>query len=61
LDDFDPRAHFGLGAILEAQGHTAEAADQYRAGLSVDPRNPEAQAALDRLTSNSPHAKTPKP
>ncbi len=61
LDGFDPRGHFGLAAILEAKGRGAEAADQYRAGLSVDPRNQEAQAALQRLTSNSPHAKTPKP
>ena len=61
LDEFDPRGHFGLAAILEAKGRAAEAADQYRAGLSVDPRNQEAQAALQRLTSNSPHAKTPNP
>ena len=61
LEEFDPRGHFGLAAILEAKGRTAEAADQYRAGLSVDPRNQEAQAALQRLTSNSSHAKTTNP
>jgi Tfp pilus assembly protein PilF len=61
LDEFDSRGHFGLAAILEAKGRTAEAADQYRAGLSVDPRNQEAQAALQRLTPNPPHAQTPKP
>jgi tetratricopeptide (TPR) repeat protein len=61
LDEFDSRGHFGLAAILEAKGRAAEAVDQYRAGLSVDPRNPEALAALQRLTSNSPHVKTPKP
>ena len=61
LDEFDFRGHFGLAAILAAEGREAEAADQYRAGLSVDPRNQEAQAALQRLTANSPHANTPKP
>jgi Tfp pilus assembly protein PilF len=61
LDEFDSRGHFGLAAILEAKGRTAEAADQYRAGLSVDPRNQEAQAALQRLTPNPPHAQTQKP
>jgi len=61
LDTFDFRGRFGLGAILAAKGLTAEAADQYRAGLSVDPHNQEAQAALRQLISNSPHAKTPNP
>ncbi|MGA2982392.1 MAG: tetratricopeptide repeat protein [Terriglobia bacterium] len=61
LDEFDFRGHFGLAAILAAEGRGAEAADQYRAGLSVDPLNQEAQAALRRLTSNLPHGKTPNP
>jgi tetratricopeptide (TPR) repeat protein len=61
VDEFDPRGHFALAAILAASGRTSEAADHYRAGLSVDPRNQEAQAALARLTTNSPHAKTPNP
>ncbi|MGA3327019.1 MAG: tetratricopeptide repeat protein [Terriglobia bacterium] len=61
LDEFDSHARFGLAAVLEAQGRAAEAVEQYRAGLSVDPRNPEAQAALQRLTANSPHGKTPNP
>ena len=56
LDDFDSRGHFGLGGILAASGRTAEAVDQYHAGLAVDPRNQEALAALDRLTSNATHA-----
>jgi tetratricopeptide (TPR) repeat protein len=60
LDEFDARGHFGLAAILEAQGRAAEAVEQYRAGLSVEPHNPEALAALQRLT-NSTHAHTPKP
>jgi len=53
LDAFDYHAHFGWGAILAAQGRTAEAAAEYRAGLSVDPNNQEAQAALKRLSVNS--------
>ena len=61
VDEFDPRGHFGLAAILAASGRTSEAADHYRAGLSVDPRNQEALAALMRLKSNSPHAKTANP
>ena len=61
LEQFDPGGHFGLAAILDAKGRAAEAVDQYRAGLSVDPRNQEAQAALQRLTSNLSNAKTPKP
>jgi Tfp pilus assembly protein PilF len=61
LDGFDPGGHFGLAAILAAKGRTAEAADQYRAGLNVDPHNQEAQAALQRLTANAPHANTPSP
>jgi len=61
LEAFDPRAHFGLAAIFEAKGRAAEAAEQYRTGLSVDPRNQAAHAALDRLTPNSSHAKPTKP
>lgn len=61
LEQFDPHGHFGLAAILDAKGRAAEAADQYRAGLSVDPRNREALAALQRLTANSSNAKTSKP
>jgi tetratricopeptide (TPR) repeat protein len=61
LDEFDWRGHFGLAAILEAEGRPAEAADQYRDGLRVNPRHQEAQAALQRLTSNSPHAKASNP
>jgi tetratricopeptide (TPR) repeat protein len=61
LEEFDYRGHFGLAALLEAQGRDAEAADHYRAGLSVDPRNPQAQAALQRLTTHLTHAKPQSP
>jgi Tfp pilus assembly protein PilF len=59
LEELDPHAHFGWAAILASSGRAAEAVGQYRAGLSVDPQNQEALAALQRLTSNSPHATTP--
>ncbi len=61
LDGFDFRGRFGLAAILAAQGRNAEAAEQYRAGLSVDPQNQQARAALARLTANSSHVKEQKP
>ncbi|MGO8792066.1 MAG: tetratricopeptide repeat protein [Terriglobia bacterium] len=61
LEQFDLRGHFGLAEILEAKGQTSEAVEQYRAGLSVDPNNQKAKAALQRLASNSPHAKTINP
>jgi Tfp pilus assembly protein PilF len=61
LNEFDPHGHFGLAAIFAANGRATEAADQYRAGLTVDPRNQEALAALRRLTANSPHANAPHP
>jgi tetratricopeptide (TPR) repeat protein len=49
LDTFDSRAHFGLGAVLEAQGRTNEALNEYEAGLQTDPRNPVALESLERL------------
>jgi len=60
LDEFDPRGHFGLATILEAQGHESEALTEYRAGLNVDPLNQEAQAALKRLTGKLHDAKAPR-
>ena len=49
LDPFDSRAHFGLGAVLEAQGRTKEALKEYEAGLQTDPRNPVALESVERL------------
>jgi len=49
LDPFDSRAHFGLGAVLEAQGRTNEALNEYEAGLQTDPRNPVALESVERL------------
>jgi tetratricopeptide (TPR) repeat protein len=49
LDAFDSRPHFGLGAILEAEGRNNEALREYEAGLQTDPRNAAALEALARL------------
>jgi Tfp pilus assembly protein PilF len=61
LDALDSRAHFGLAAIFEAEGRAAQAAEQYQAGLSSDPLNPEAKAALRRLKSGSLHGDSSQP
>jgi tetratricopeptide (TPR) repeat protein len=55
LDTFDSHAHFGLGAVLEAEGRTREALNEYMAGLQTDPRNPAALESVERL-KNSLHA-----
>jgi tetratricopeptide (TPR) repeat protein len=49
LDTFDSRAHFGLAAVLEAEGRTNEALNEYVAGLQTDPRNPGALESVERL------------
>jgi Flp pilus assembly protein TadD len=49
LDTFDSRAHFGLGAVLEAEGRTNEALKEYAAGLQTDPWNPVALESVERL------------
>jgi Flp pilus assembly protein TadD len=49
LDAFESRAHFGLGAVLEAEGRNIEALQEYTAGLQTDPRNPTALEAVERL------------
>ena len=49
LDTFDSRAHFGLGAVLEAEGRTNEALNEYAAGLQTDPRNAGALESVERL------------
>jgi tetratricopeptide (TPR) repeat protein len=60
LDPFDSRAHFGLGAVLEAQGRTNEALNEYEAGLQTDPRNPVALESVKRL-KNLLHGVIPVP
>jgi tetratricopeptide (TPR) repeat protein len=49
LDPFDSRAHFGLAAVLEAEGRAREALNEYVAGLQTDPRNPVALESVERL------------
>ncbi len=61
LDEVDERAHFGLANLLEARGNYPAAAAEYRAVLSVDPLNRDAQAALKRTAANSTHDQTTKP
>jgi tetratricopeptide (TPR) repeat protein len=61
LDEFDPHGHLGLAGILEIEGHAPEATAEYRAVLSVDPRNPEANEALKRMSSKSNDANKLKP
>ena len=43
-----------LGRLYEAQGKPADAAEQYRAALRLEPKNKEARARLDRLEKSSP-------
>ncbi len=61
LDGFDFNGRFGLAAVFAAEGRNAEAAEQYRAGLSVDPQNQQAKAALARLAASSSHVNEQKP
>jgi tetratricopeptide (TPR) repeat protein len=46
-------ARVWLGRLYEAQGKRAEAAEQYRAALQLEPRRREARARLDRLEKSS--------
>lgn len=43
-----------LGRLYEAQGKPAEAAEQYRAALRLEPKNKDARARLERLEKSSP-------
>lgn len=49
MNPFDATAHLDLAKLLEASGHTAEAANEYQAVLFIDPRNLEAKSALQHL------------
>jgi tetratricopeptide (TPR) repeat protein len=42
-----------LGKLYEAQGKRAEAAEQYRAALQLDPKRKEAKARLEKLEKSS--------
>ncbi|HHW14323.1 MAG TPA: tetratricopeptide repeat protein [Firmicutes bacterium] len=43
-------ARLGLAELLEKEGRTAEAITEYRSFLALSPGDPEALAALDRLS-----------
>jgi tetratricopeptide (TPR) repeat protein len=43
-----------LGRLYEAQGKPAEAAEQYRAALRLEPKNKDARTRLERLEKSSP-------
>ena len=61
LDPTDGRAHFMLGLLYGATRRYAEAVNEYQAGFRLDPSNPEAQAAFQRLESEMPHANSARP
>lgn len=46
-------ARVWLGRLYEVQGKTADAAEQYRAALQLDPRQKEARARLEKLGKSS--------
>jgi tetratricopeptide (TPR) repeat protein len=46
---YDSASHFQLGQLLERAGRKVEAIREFEAGLSTDPRNTEARAAIRRL------------
>jgi len=57
----DSRAHFGLGAIYAASGRYSEAIREYQAGLKTEPDEPEALAALRKLSSQHSPQGSPIP
>jgi tetratricopeptide (TPR) repeat protein len=48
-DPYDSSAHFELGQLLEKHGQKSDALKEYKQGLSMDPANAEAVAAVRRL------------
>ncbi|MBZ5662832.1 MAG: tetratricopeptide repeat protein [Acidobacteriia bacterium] len=53
VDNFDIDAHVGMGQVLEATGHPAEALREFEKGLEMDPSDAVAKAAAVRLRANS--------
>ncbi|HUI41098.1 MAG TPA: tetratricopeptide repeat protein [Terriglobia bacterium] len=51
----DPRAHFILGLFYAARGRYPEAVNEYQAGLEIDPANPQALAAIQKLKAEISH------
>ena len=48
-NQFDTRAHFGLGRVLELTSRPTEALREYESGLAMDPTDADAKAATVRL------------
>lgn len=61
LDPTDGRAHFMLGLLYGTTRRYAEAVSEYEAGFRLDPSNPQAQAAFQRLESEMRHANSAGP
>jgi tetratricopeptide (TPR) repeat protein len=61
LDPTDGRAHFMLGLLYGATGRYLQAVSEYQAGFRIDPSNPQAQAAFQRLQSEMQHANSAGP
>ena len=53
VDKFDIDAHVGLGQVLEATGHPADALLEFEKGLEMDPSDAVAKAAAVRLRSSA--------
>jgi Flp pilus assembly protein TadD len=49
MNPSDSRAHFMLGLFYMDSDRTADAIREYRAGLQIDPTNPDAYANLQKL------------
>jgi Tfp pilus assembly protein PilF len=52
-NQFDTRAHFGLGRVLEFTRHPADALREYESGLVMDPSDAVAKAAAIRLRASA--------
>jgi protein O-mannosyl-transferase len=53
VDNFNIDAHVGMGQILEATGHPADALREFEKGLELDPSDAIAKAAAVRLRANT--------
>jgi len=51
-NEFDSRAHFGLGRVLEFTSRPAQALQEYERGLSMEPSDAEAKAAVNRVRAS---------
>jgi Flp pilus assembly protein TadD len=51
---YDARARYGLGKAFEQQGRQAEALEEYRLALSLDPTDPDAPRVRELLAQPKP-------